>query len=113
MQGPPFMHRMYLLPFVSMAVLGMGAGSSSHTVRQNGRKFSVQEITVGREEPVVFVNDDTVPHNVMSTSQDNAFDLGAQAPGTETPVRFTIAGTVVVVCAIHPRMRMTITVTDP
>jgi len=53
-----------------------------------------------------------VPHNIMSASPDNAFDLGSQMPGSATPVSFDIAGVVVVICAIHPRMRMTIVVTN-
>jgi plastocyanin len=89
-----------------------GAGVADRTVHQKGRKFSVEEITVARHEPIVFLNDDTVPHNIMSTSAENGFDLGSQLPGTATPVSFSIAGTVVVICAIHPRMKMTIKVTD-
>jgi hypothetical protein len=48
----------------------------------------------------------------MSTSSDNSFDLGSQTPGSATPVSFSVAGVVVVFCAIHPRMQMTINVTD-
>jgi plastocyanin len=89
-----------------------GAGTADRTVHQKGRKFSVAEVTVARGEQVVFLNDDTVPHNIMSTSAENGFDLGAQRSGTAIPVSFTTAGTVVVICAIHPRMQMTIKVTD-
>jgi len=67
---------------------------------------------VARGEPVVFENDDTVPHNVMSTTPENAFDLGSQMPGNSTPVTFDRVGVVAVICAIHPRMHMTITVTN-
>jgi plastocyanin len=48
----------------------------------------------------------------MSKTPDNAFDLGSQMPGTSTPVTFDKAGIVAVICAIHPRMRLTIKVTD-
>jgi plastocyanin len=89
-----------------------GAGAADHAVHQKGRIFSVSELTVARYEQVTFVNDDTVPHNIMSTSADNGFDLGSQSPGSATPVSFSVAGVVVVICAIHPRMQMTITVTD-
>jgi plastocyanin len=105
-----------LLPIVALVLLCAGggdmAGAADRAVHQRGRMFSVDALTVARLEPVMFVNDDTVPHNVMSASASNAFDLGAQPPGTATPVSFNIAGTVVVICAIHPRMRLIITVTD-
>jgi plastocyanin len=96
-----------LLPGASSAV-----GSVDRVVQQKGRVFSVGEMSVTRLEPVVFLNDDTVPHNVMSTSAGNAFDLGSQAPGSATPVSFSVAGTVVVICAIHPRMHMRIMVAE-
>jgi plastocyanin len=101
-----------LVPIVLLALLSMAAGTANQVVHQRGRTFSVDAVTTPRGEPVVFLNDDTVPHNVMSTSPENAFDLGAQSPGSATPVRFDRVGVVLVICAIHPRMRMTITVTN-
>jgi plastocyanin len=58
------------------------------------------------------VNDDTVPHNIFSVSKGNEFNLGSQAPGASTDVTFKEAGEVQVICAIHPRMKMTVTVTE-
>ncbi len=81
-------------------------------IRQKGRAFSTSSITVARGTPVTFLNDDNVPHNVLSETPDNAFDLGSQPPGSATPVTFDKAGTVAVICAIHPRMHMTIIVTN-
>lgn len=49
------------------------AGAADRVVHQQGRKFSVAEVTVARGEQIVFLNDDTVPHNIMSTSAENGF----------------------------------------
>jgi plastocyanin len=106
------MYKMLLLLVTSLLVLSLGARAANHTIRQKGRVFSVDAMTVARGEPIIFENDDSVPHNVMSTSPDNAFDLGSQAPNTATPVTFDTAGVVAVICAIHPRMHLTITVTE-
>jgi plastocyanin len=97
-----------------LGVLCAAAGPMTRTnivVHQKGRAFSTANLTVARGQTVMFENDDNVPHNVMSESTDNAFDLGSQAPGTVTPVTFDKVGVVQVICAIHPRMRMTIVVT--
>jgi len=59
-----------------------------------------------------FLNDDTVPHNIMSASKGNEFNLGSQAPGSSTDVSFNEVGDVLVICAIHPRMKMTVKVVD-
>jgi plastocyanin len=101
-----------LLRTTVLVLLSSGAGASDYVVHQKGRAFSVTAMTVARGEPVVFQNDDSVPHNVMSATPGNAFDLGSQMPGNSTPVTFDSVGIVAVICAIHPRMHMTITVTN-
>ncbi len=109
---------MYSKQIVRTLVVGVlcaAAGPMSQMktiVRQKGRAFSEMVVTVARGQPVTFENDDNVPHNIMSESPDNAFDLGSQGPATATPVTFDKDGLVQVICAIHPRMRMTIVVTD-
>jgi plastocyanin len=100
---------------VTTALLGLGAlafAAADHVVTQKGRLFSIEAITVKKGEAVTFFNDDTVPHNVMSSTQGNEFNLGSQSPGTSTPVTFSQAGDVNVICAIHPRMKMSVKVTD-
>ncbi|MGA2288798.1 cupredoxin domain-containing protein [Bradyrhizobium sp.] len=86
--------------------------AANHTVHQKGRMFSSDITTIRKGQVVVFLNDDTVPHNVFSASIGNEFDLGSQRPGLSTDVTFSIAGEVVIMCAIHPRMKMTIVVTE-
>jgi len=102
---------MFRLAFVvALAVSAVGGAPPNIVIHQKGRVFSAQSLTVARGQPVVFLNDDTVPHNVISTNDENGFDLGLEMPGNAVPVSFTMAGVVVVMCAIHPRMHMTITV---
>ena len=40
------------------------------------------------------------------------FNLGSQPPGASTDVAFKETGEVHVICAIHPRMKMTVTVSE-
>jgi plastocyanin len=100
---------------VLIALAGLGAlafAAADHIVTQKGRLFSIEAISIKKGEAVTFFNDDTVPHNIMSATQGNEFNLGSQAPGTSTPVTFNQAGEVSVICAIHPRMKMSVKVTD-
>ena len=89
-----------------------GAMVAKQAVRQQGRMFSVDSITVKAGESLTFVNDDNVPHNIASVSKCNEFNLGSQRPGTSTDVTFTEAGEAQVFCAIHPRMKLTVKVTN-
>jgi len=100
---------------ISLAVvvgLSSGAFAATQVIHQRGRTLSTASITVKKGEPVTFLNDDTVPHNILSTSKGNEFNLGSQAPGSSTDVTFKEAGQVSVICAIHPRMKLIVTVVE-
>lgn len=106
---------MRLLALVTLAALsGLSAGAlaANEMVYQKGRVFSMDTKTIKRGTALTFVNDDTVPHNIMSTSKGNEFNLGSQAPGMATDVTFKESGEVQVICAIHPRMKMMVKVAD-
>jgi plastocyanin len=97
------------IPLIGLAAAGAFA-AADQTVSQKGRVFSQETMTIKQGDKIVFLNDDSVPHNVMSTSSGNDFNLGSQAPGVAVPVTFDKSGNVTVICAIHPRMKMTVTV---
>jgi plastocyanin len=88
------------------------AYAADHVVTQKGRLFSVEDITIKKGDTITFFNDDTVPHNIMSMTKGSEFNLGSQQPGSQTPVTFSTAGDFTVICAIHPRMKMAVKVTD-
>jgi plastocyanin len=100
---------------LSLAIVGglsTGALAATEVIHQQGRAFSSESVTVKKGEAVTFLNDDSVPHNIMSASKGNEFNLGSQAPGSSTDVAFKETGDVAVICAIHPRMKMTVKVAD-
>ena len=100
-----------LLTLVSLAGLSVAAYAAKQTVHQKGRMFSTESITIKKGDTVTFVNDDNVPHNIASTSKGNEFNLGSQGRAPRR-VTFKEAGDAQVICAIHPRMKMTVTVTN-
>jgi len=100
------------LTVVVLVGLSAGALAANLTITQKGRLFSSESITIKKGESVTFANDDTVPHNIVSASKGNEFNLGSQPPGAATDVTFKESGEAQVVCAIHPRMKMTVKITD-
>ena len=88
------------------------AGAADHTIRQKGKVFSENEITVKRGDELLFLNDDNIAHNVLSITAGNRFDLGLLNPGELRPVKFDSVGDVKVICAIHPTMKMTVKVSQ-
>jgi plastocyanin len=106
------MRKITSLAFVVLAGLSTGALAANLMITQKGRMFSSESVTIKKGEALTFMNDDSVPHNILSTSKDNEFNLGSQSPGSSTDVVFKEAGDVAVICAIHPRMKMTVKVVD-
>ena len=88
------------------------AYAATKTISEKGKVFSETEIAVKKGETVNFLNDDNIVHNVMSTSAGNEFNVGAVKPGISTPVTFKNAGDVLVICAIHPSMKLRVKVTE-
>lgn len=104
----------YLKMAAAIAFLAGGslALAAEKTIGQKGKLFSEKEVTIKKGDTLVFVNDDTIAHNVMSTTAGNTFNLGAIPPGKSTPVTFDKNGDIQVICAIHPGMKMLVKVTD-
>jgi plastocyanin len=106
------MRTLPLLTLVITVGLSVGALAATQVIHQQGRAFSSESVTLKKGEALTFLNDDSVPHNIMSASKGNEFNLGSQGPGTSTDVTFKEAGEVQVICAIHPRMKMMVKVED-
>lgn len=90
-------------------VLAQGAPTEA-TVVQREIAFDNANVTIRAGGSVIFVNEDRFGHNVFSETAGGEFDVGRQAPNTRIAVPFRRAGTFAVLCRIHPRMSMTVTV---
>lgn len=86
-----------------VAAYAVVAYAAEHTIGQKGKVFSQAEIAIKAGDSIVFVNDDNIPHNVMSMDASNKFNLGSLRPGSATPVTFKSAGNVQVICAFTRR----------
>lgn len=70
----------------ALAILGgAAAAATNQVITQKGRAFSAESIAIKKGDTVTFLNDDTVPHNIMSMSKGNEFNLGSQGPGHRRP----------------------------
>jgi cytochrome c peroxidase len=80
------------------------------TVGQRGLRFSTADLTVAKDQIVIFMNNDTATHNIMVVGEGIRVNGGLQSPGAEFRVPFSKPGTYIVSCGIHPKMKMTVTV---
>lgn len=104
--------RTYILPVLAFAASAAGsyALAANSTVVQADKKFSVAEMTINKGDTVIFKNDDPFTHNVFSQSPGIAFELKVQKPGESSDIKFEREGSGEVRCAIHPQMKLKLTV---
>ena len=102
--------RAVLVSLALLAGLASGASAAEVTITQKDKNFSEKTVEIGVGDTLRFVNDDDITHNVHSSTDGESFDLGAQAPGTESSHTFSHPGEVKIRCAIHPKMKLTVTV---
>src|SRR5712692_6949670 len=97
------------LAFIAGTTVALAA---ERTISQKGKVFSETVVEIKKGETLVFLNDDNVAHNVLSTTPGNQFNLGLIGPGHSTPVTFEKSGDMQIICAMHPSMKMSLKVTD-
>lgn len=88
-----------------------GRADSDPLISQKGREFLPNAVTVRKGGRIFIVNDDNpLLHHVFIRSGGMDFDSGEQQPGSVTPISFPKVGTYTVLCGIHPKMLLTVTV---
>jgi len=93
-------------------VLAAFAQAANLYITQRGIRFSQTDVTVKVGDRIQYQNEDDVTHNLMVTGPDgDPENQGLQKPGATVSKTFTSEGTFEVRCAIHPRMKMIVTVT--
>lgn len=90
----------------------LSAFAAEQIITQKDQQFSEASVTIQQGDTLVFQNDDDVVHNIMSMTPGSEFNLGALPPGGKVSQVFSKAGVVSVICAIHPRMKMTVNVVN-
>jgi len=78
--------------------------ATDHVVDQKNKTFMPGTLHVKVGDTITFKNSDPFSHNAYTDDEDNEFDVGMQATGTETSMKVKKAGEFHIECAIHPNM---------
>lgn len=85
--------------------------ASGPMISQRGRAFLPGEVTIARGEALRILNDDgLLLHHVFVDAPDFRFDSDEIEPGQVVAIQFPRPGRYTVLCRIHPRMRLDVTV---
>ena len=82
--------------------------ATTHTVTIRNFAFEPANLTINAGDTVRFVNEDGAPHT--ATADNGGFDTGNLRRGQSAAVQFPAAATFSYFCAVHPRMKGSITV---
>lgn len=103
--------RKVLLASALMVTFSMAAYAAEQTVTQSHTTFDVDELTVKAGDIINFSNKDDVTHNIQVVNDSgDVDDKGLQKPGEIIKETFAKAGSYKIRCAIHPKMKMKVTV---
>lgn len=83
-----------------------------HLVNQKAKQFTVTALNAKVGDTVTFKNEDDVSHNIFSLSDAQTFDLGTYGAGQARSLKLESPGAIEVECAVHPNMKMQITVSQ-
>ncbi len=91
--------------------IGVWAQSGSeHVISQKNRTYAPKEIQIAAWDVLKIVNDDIFLHNALIESENLSFDSGSMEEGESASVTFDTPGAYTVKCAIHPKMKLNVTV---
>lgn len=94
-------------------ISGAALGAGPYIISQKNRQFQPGSISLKRGEVLRIVNDDgELLHHAYLTTDKFSFDSGDQQPGSKYDVAFPVSGTFTILCAIHPKMRLVVTVNE-
>ena len=94
---------------ISLA-LAASLNAANHVVDQKGKTFIPHFVNAKVGDTITFKNSDPFAHNAYTDDEENEFDIGMQAAGSDSEVRVKAPGMFNVECAIHPNMLLEVTV---
>jgi plastocyanin len=104
--------RKKLIATAALVALSAGAALAAGMVAvdQKGMAFNTGALAIDKGTIVSFNNSDTTSHNILVTGNGVNLNSGLQAPGVAFKAPFLKPGVYGVMCGIHPKMKMTVTV---
>ena len=108
------MKRLTLSPLLLAALaLAFTAGAGLAAVQkasQKGRVFLPKDMILAVGDQLIIDNDDEFTHQVYVDGDGFKFDSGEQDPGKSVTIAFSKAGGFDLLCRIHPKMKLRVTV---
>ena len=103
------MTRRIMFVVLSVVFVASSGGTEDFTIFQRNKGLSMSQIDIHVGDQITFVNEDDVSHSLYAETPGSDFET-LQRPGQPFTRRFLQPGVVIVRCAIHPGMKLTVRV---
>jgi len=99
---------------LAATIVAAQAKATEIIISQKGKKFVPGTVQVKVGDTLTFVNEEKRKrHNVYTRSADFSYlKIRKQKPGDRDSVTLKNAGTAIIKCALHPKMKLTVIVTE-
>ncbi len=95
----------------SGAALALTGDAPLYRVTQKGRAFAPGSVFMHAGQSIEIVNDDgELVHHAYLDNPNFSFDIGEQGPGSKSVVAFPRQGQFTILCGIHPKMKLLVSV---
>ena len=99
---------------IALSLVTTNLYAKDHEVAQKDKKFTVQKLEIAANDKVVFTNEDPTTHHLMFKWNGKTVSQKQHKKGHAKykPFEYTFekSGTTQVRCAIHPKMKLRVTV---
>lgn len=99
-----------LISLIAFPAGVLAQSSDILTISQKKRTYAPGAVTIDAGDTVRIVNDDIFLHHAFVDDPALQYDSGSMEKGETRDIQFTQPGAYQVRCAIHPRMRLDVTV---
>ena len=108
------MKRILAISAMICSLSAPAALAEEFTIVQKGKKFIPSQLDIKVGDTLVFINEEKKKrHNVYTKSPDYKYvKVRKQKPGDKDSVVIANAGTLEILCALHPKMKLTVNVTE-
>jgi len=88
----------------------LAQAETEQVISQKNRTYAPEAVTLKKGESLKIINDDIFLHHAFIESDDVEFDSGSMEEGETARIKFDKVGEYQLLCAIHPKMKLDITV---
>ena len=110
MNKPAFLLSACLISAIAFPIGVWANAQTAHIISQKNRTYAPGEISIKAGDTLKVVNDDIFLHHAFVDEDNMQFDSGSMEEGESREIIFTQPGQYDLRCAIHPKMKLKVTV---